>query len=365
MIAGKPAVGVVAKKVQWLWKPYIPYGRVTLVQGDTGIGKTSLMMKIVAEATRGLKPPTQFQGRLYEQEETEPLTVFYVTTENGIDDTLIPMFDLYGGKRENLYYQDEDEGHFVLNADEIRAVIEQFGAKLIVIDPWQGFLDDITSSNNDRLRDMILDIQRVAKEKDAAVVLCGNFSKARGGSDLDKGLGGSAIFHTLRSVLTVCEDPFGSSSIRILKASKMSFVGKERSPLGLKQENDYTVSYIQWLDYAAEQEKKRRANVSGAGAEEAPARESGETDSAIVKAADFLKEALRDDPLDSATLYALARESGVSRTTLNRAKHLAGAHSKKQGDGTSLRNPGPGGDCAKSHGILGFWDLACFRRLYH
>lgn len=340
MIAGKPAVDVVAKKVRWFWKPYIPYGKITLVQGDTGIGKTSLMLKIVADATKGLKPPTQFQGRLCEQEETEPLTVFYVTTENGIDDTLIPMFDLYGGKRENLYYQDEDEGHFVLNANEIRAVIKQFGAKLIVIDPWQEFLDDITSSNNDRLRAMILDIQRVAKENEAAVVLCGNFSKARGGSDLDKGLGGSAMFHTLRSVLTVCEDPYGDGSVRILKASKMSFVGKERSPLGLKQESDYTVSYFQWLDYAAEREKKR-ANISGAGPEEVPAPAGGETDSTIAKAIDFLKEFLKDGPVDSTTLYALAKKSGVSRTTLHRAKRPAGAHSKKQGDRTSLWKLGP------------------------
>ncbi|MER2054630.1 MAG: AAA family ATPase [Clostridia bacterium] len=112
MIAGKSAVGIVGKQPEWFWKPFIPAGRVTLIQGNTGIGKTSLMLRIVADSTNGLKPPTQFHGELLEQEKGEPITVFYITTENGIEDTLIPMFDLYGGKREHLYFQDEDEGHF-------------------------------------------------------------------------------------------------------------------------------------------------------------------------------------------------------------------------------------------------------------
>ena len=152
MIVGKTAVGVETKEIEWLWKPFIAFGKVTMIQGDTGVGKTSLMVKIVADCTNGLKPPTQFHGRLQAQEKGEPLTTFYVTTENGIEDTLIPMFDLYGGDREHLYYQDEDEGHFVLNGEEIRAVVRQIGAKLIVIDPRQEFLDDISSTSNEKVR---------------------------------------------------------------------------------------------------------------------------------------------------------------------------------------------------------------------
>ena len=67
MIAGKSAVGIVGKQPEWFWKPFIPAGRVTLIQGNTGIGKTSLMLRIVADSTNGLKPPTQFHGELLEQ----------------------------------------------------------------------------------------------------------------------------------------------------------------------------------------------------------------------------------------------------------------------------------------------------------
>lgn len=325
MIAGKTAVGVETKEIQWLWKPFIAFGKVTMIQGDTGIGKTSLMVKIVADCTNGRKPPTQLHGRLQEQEETEPLTTFYVTTENGIEDTLLPMFDLYGGKREKLYFQDEDEGHFVLNGDEIRAVVEQFGAKLIVIDPWQEYLDDIASTSNDKVRSMIRGVQKVAEETGAAVVLCGNFSKARAGSDLNKGLGGAELANTLRSLLTVSMDPYENAHIRILKTTKMSFIGKEMSPVGLRQEDDYTVSYIQWLDYEAEQ--KRRI------AQEKKALEhEGQAKNRIDEASDFLLEMLAGGPVSNKALVQEANARGIPRVTLNRAKQRLRIRSIKQPD---------------------------------
>ena len=329
MIVGKTAVGVETKEIEWLWKPFIAFGKVTMIQGDTGVGKTSLMVKIVADCTNGLKPPTQFHGRLQEQEKGEPLTTFYVTTENGIEDTLIPMFDLYGGDREHLYYQDEDEGHFVLNGEEIRAVVRQFGAKLIVIDPWQEFLDDISSTSNEKVRAMIRNVQRVAEETGAAVVLCGNFSKARAGSDLNKGLGGAELTNTLRSLLTVREDPYENSHIRILKTTKMSFIGKEMSPVGLKQEEDYTVSYIQWLEYKEEQEerltreKKNKIN-------------SETRKSRMDVACDFLLEALDDGPVNSKVLIEKAKLKGIAPATLNRAKIRVGVYCKQQSDKSSL-----------------------------
>lgn len=339
MIAGKTAVGVETREIEWLWKPFVAFGKVTMLQGDTGVGKTSLMVKIVADCTNGLKPPTQFHGQLQAQEKGEPLTTFYVTTENGIEDTLIPMFDLYGGNRRRLYYQDEDEGHFVLNGDEIRAAVEQFGARLIVIDPWQEFLADIASTSNEKLRAMIRNVQKVAEETGTAIVLCGNFSKARAGSDLNKGLGGAELANTLRSLLTVSADPYGDPHIRVLKTTKMSFIGKEMSPVGLKQEEDYTVSYIQWQEYREEQEKRIawvKAGRYQGGIEADDDDENDQVRNRMQKGRDFLLEELKDGPMDSRTLYEKARKKGISRSTLNRAKPLAGAYSKQRGNRSSL-----------------------------
>ena len=149
---------VVNKEIRWLWKPFIPFGKVTMIQGDTGIGKTHVLIKIMADISNGLYPPTMKADHLLPQVKGDPLKIFYVSVENGIDDTIAPVFDQFGGNRDNVLYQDEAQGHFVLNGDEIREVVKQTGANVIVIDPWQQFLDDMTSSNNIGVREMIGDI---------------------------------------------------------------------------------------------------------------------------------------------------------------------------------------------------------------
>jgi len=69
--------GCKSKKVSWLWKPYIAFGKVTLIQGDTGIGKTSLLIKVIADLSNGVYPPTMFRECLQPQEKGKPLTTFF------------------------------------------------------------------------------------------------------------------------------------------------------------------------------------------------------------------------------------------------------------------------------------------------
>ena len=72
------------KEVKWLWYPYIPFGKVTLLQGDPGDGKSKLMLSIAALLSKG--EPLPFT----ETEENEPMTIIYQTTEDDADDTVVP-----------------------------------------------------------------------------------------------------------------------------------------------------------------------------------------------------------------------------------------------------------------------------------
>ena len=122
--------------------------------------------------------------------------------------------------------------------------------------------------------------------------------------------------------------------------TKMSLIGKELSPVGLKQEEDYTVSYIQWLEYKAEQEeriaKEKLGRSSGGKGSDEKNNENDQEKSRIQKGKDFLLEVLENGPMDSRILYEKARARGISRATLNRAKVLAEVHSKQQGNRSSL-----------------------------
>ena len=86
------------KEVKWLWYPYIPFGKVTLLQGDPGDGKSKLMLSIAALLSKG--EPLPFT----ETEETEPMTIIYQTTEDDADDTVVPRFNSAGGNGENLIF---------------------------------------------------------------------------------------------------------------------------------------------------------------------------------------------------------------------------------------------------------------------
>ena len=85
------------KSVDWLWYPFIPYGKVTLVQGDPGDGKSTFLLTIAAMLTKGEPLP-------FTEPETppEPMSVIYHTTEDDADDTIVPRFIRSNGDREKL-----------------------------------------------------------------------------------------------------------------------------------------------------------------------------------------------------------------------------------------------------------------------
>lgn len=90
------------KEVKWLWYPYIPFGKVTLLQGDPGDGKSKLMLSIAALLSKG--EPLPFS----DEEEREPIIIIYQTTEDDADDTVVPRFNSAGGNGDNLIFIKED-----------------------------------------------------------------------------------------------------------------------------------------------------------------------------------------------------------------------------------------------------------------
>ena len=83
---------ITPREVRWLWYPYIPFGKVTLLQGDPGDGKSKLMLSLAALLSKGV--PLPFDD---EDESCEPMTVIYQTTEDDADDTVVPRFNSAGG----------------------------------------------------------------------------------------------------------------------------------------------------------------------------------------------------------------------------------------------------------------------------
>lgn len=308
MICPKSYNDVTPRKTNWLWRPFIPFEKVTLLQGATGIGKTSLIMKILADISNGMYPPSMFRGQLLPSVQGEPLKSFYVTAENGIDDTIVPLFEQYGGNKDNALFQDEQEGHFLLTGAEIEECVRTTGAKVIFIDPWQQFVNGISTSDNAGLRNMVCDIQLAAERTGAAVILAGNFIKGLL-PDINRGIGGTELYNTLRCILTLRADDGDDPSVRILEATKMSLIGKESTPVIIRQDEELGLSFESY-DLLDEEDD-----------EEEPI--------------DFLVKTLKSGPQDSRKIMELASEHGFGTSQIYRLRKKAGIIIEKQPDRSS------------------------------
>ena len=306
MVCPKSLKTVVNKEIRWLWKPYCAFEKVTLIQGKTGIGKTSLVIKLIADLSNGIYPPTMYRRKLQPQEHGEPIKTFYVTVENGMDDTIAPLFDKYKGNREMVEFQDEQAGHFELTSEDIETAVAQTGAQLIVVDPWQQFLNGISSTDNKAVRKMICDIQSTAERLGVAIILAGNFIKGIG-DDINKSMGASELANTLRCILTIRDDPDGDPAVRILEPTKMSLLEKEMTPVMIRQDDEWNL----WF-------------------------EDSEGEDSLDDPVGFLRAILRDGPLDSKEVKRLGEESGFKMNRLYYAKKKAGVEVEQQADRSSV-----------------------------
>lgn len=120
---------VVSKEVEWLWYPYIPYGKITIIEGDLGEGKTTLVLMLAAALSRGLPLPCD------DDREREPIHIIYQTAEDGIDDTIKPRLEKAGADCSMIRVIDETEKELSMTDDRLEQAIVEIGARLVILDP--------------------------------------------------------------------------------------------------------------------------------------------------------------------------------------------------------------------------------------
>lgn len=113
---------VEVREIKWLWPPFIPRGKVTILQGDPGEGKSTFMLTLAAYLTRGEPLPYTDYDK-----PPEPVTVLYQSTEDDYDDTIVPRFIKAGGIRDRLAFIDESESPLTFEDGRILDAIKQTG----------------------------------------------------------------------------------------------------------------------------------------------------------------------------------------------------------------------------------------------
>lgn len=208
--------------VDWLWYPYIPFGKVTLLQGDPGGGKSTLMMSIISSVSNGSEAPDGSRLK-------KPMHVIYQCSEDGAADTIKPRLTKAGADCDNVAFLDEDVVCITLNDEKLRRAIADFNAKLLVIDPFQAYLGDTDMTNAASIRKVLRQLGIWASAYDCAIILIGHLNKKQGTKDIYRGLGSIDLVAAARSVLQV--DRSEDSEIRTLRHIKSSLAPKGRDLL--------------------------------------------------------------------------------------------------------------------------------------
>ena len=121
---------VEATEISWLWYPYIPYRKITVIQGDPGDGKTTVVLAIAAAVTTGAALPETGTA-------AEPMSVIFQTAEDGLGDTVKPPLVQSGADCKRVIVIDESEKEMTLSEIRIEQAITQTDTKLFILDRFK------------------------------------------------------------------------------------------------------------------------------------------------------------------------------------------------------------------------------------
>lgn len=309
-----PLVNIKTEKVRWLWKRRIPRRKVTILDGDPGLGKSLLMLDIAARITTGRKLPFGHPAAVG--------SVIILSAEDGAADTIRPRLEVAGAdlNRISLMGQIYDNGEhrsFELprDLDKLEAEIRRLNAVLVIIDPLMAYLPSTVNSWRDQdVRRALAPLAQVAERTGAAIVVIRHLNKIPGRNPLYRGGGSIGIIGAVRSGLLVAPDP-EDPDIRVLASTKANVSARPQS-LRFRITGNGAAA-VQWLGAS---DRTAEELVDG---HKTPASE----------AVAFLRRILKSGPKPSKKVKRLARRAGIALRTLDRAKGKLHVKAKKQGFG--------------------------------
>ena len=304
------------QQVLWLWGHYIPFGKLTIIQGDPGEGKTTLALRLAAACSTGTPLPGM--------EPMKPFNVIYQSAEDGMGDTIKPRLMEAGADLDRVLSIVEDSKQLSLLDERIEKAIVENNARLLILDPIQGYLGshvDINRANE--VRSLLKSLAAVAERTGCAIVLIGHLNKASGSSSAYRGLGSIDFRAAARSVLLVGRlknDP----TVRVIVHDKSSLAPEGKSlAFALGDEEGF-----RWLE-----------GYEGISAEELLCGFTAETKTAAAE--ELIRSILANGAeVLSETVFQAAQQKGISRRTVNEAKkNIPGIVTKKSGKNWSWHLP--------------------------
>ena len=292
---------VQVEEVAWLLYPLIPFGKITILQGDPGEGKTTVMLHIIACLTKG-----ESLSFIDEKSEYEPMNVIYQTAEDGLGDTIKPRLLDAGADCSKVLVIDDSDEALTITDDRLEMAIEVTGAKLVVLDPLQGYLGaGVDMHRANEIRPLMHRLSVLAEKYGCAVVLIGHMNKNSMGKASYRGLGSIDISAAARSVI-VCGRIKDDPEMRVLCQIKNS-LAPEAQAIAFRLDKETGFAWQGEVDVTVDELISGEFKVSK-----------------LKEAETFLREVLAEGELGAKEVYALAEQEGIKRKTLLNAKDKLG-----------------------------------------
>lgn len=300
--------------IEWLWYPYIPYGKITIIQGNPGDGKTNLALKIAACVSSGT--PLPGLPKLEQQK------VIYLSAEDGVRDTLKPRLEELGADTKNILFFKEEDKPTSLTQRAIEIALDMSGAKVLIIDPIQAFMGSRTDMNKaNEVRETLRPVGELAEKYKCSIILIGHLNKAQGLNSIYRGIGSMDFTAISRSILLVGRHK-DDSGLRIFVHNKSS-LGPQGPSQAFRLDGANGFEWVDGYDdvtpddilYASRNQKAR-------------------TETKLDMAITFLKSYFTDHTeVEAKKIQEMAKNKNICKRTLDEAKkYIPGLGSDKKGD---------------------------------
>ena len=292
-----------SKKIDWLWYPYIPFGKITIIEGDPGEGKTTVVLNFISSLSTGKSLPFS--------NSSVQIKSIYQNAEDDNEDTIKPRLEKQGADCENVCFISKNDGFIYIDDDSIEKAIIESGAKVIVLDPIQAYIgDNIDMNRANIVRPKMTKLKEVAERTGCAIILVGHLNKSSGSKASYRSLGSIDFFAAARSILLVAKIN-GSDNIKALAQLKNNL-----APIGKTLSFRITNGVVEWLsecDITADELLSGSANV-----------ESKEYAAEVL-----LNEILENGKQPVNVILDIASSQGIGKRTLKSAKSMLPIHSVK------------------------------------
>ncbi len=170
-----------AVDVEWLWKPYLPRGKVTIIRGMPGDGKSMFVVALIAALSTG-------RPLFNEENWREPIACVYQNAEDAVDDTIKPRLDSAAADSTRIFFIDEHDDPLCFTDERIEQTILEKNAGLFVLDPLQAYIGaDVDMHRANEVRAVMNKLVDVAQRTKCAILLIEHLNKMKGGPAITRG----------------------------------------------------------------------------------------------------------------------------------------------------------------------------------